>query len=91
MPFNSSGGGGRLANYNRWLNQLEQSPLEETELELQPHIELLGEQVPQLIANGEALLFRAGSGPEWISISVFVVSAFLGIWLIYGIFRSGRL
>jgi ubiquinone biosynthesis protein len=38
-----------------------------------------------------ALLFRAGSGPEWISISVFVVSAFLGIWLIYGVFRSGRL
>jgi ubiquinone biosynthesis protein len=38
-----------------------------------------------------ALLFRAGSGTEWISISVFVVSAFLGIWLIYGVFRSGRL
>jgi len=38
-----------------------------------------------------ALLFRAGSGPEWISISVFVISAFLGIWLIYGVFRSGRL
>jgi ubiquinone biosynthesis protein len=38
-----------------------------------------------------ALLYRAGSGPAWISVSVFVASAFLGIWLIYGVFRSGRL
>ncbi|MBI1310150.1 AarF/ABC1/UbiB kinase family protein [bacterium] len=38
-----------------------------------------------------ALLFRAGSGPAWISVSVFAISAFLGIWLIYGVFRSGRL
>lgn len=38
-----------------------------------------------------ALLYRSGSGPAWISVSVFGASAFLGIWLIYGVFRSGRL
>jgi ubiquinone biosynthesis protein len=39
-----------------------------------------------------ALVIRAtGSGAWWISIPAFVLSSFLGIWLIYGVFRSGRL
>jgi len=38
-----------------------------------------------------ALVFREGSSSTWISVPVFVLSGFLGVWLIYGILRSGRL
>ena len=38
-----------------------------------------------------SLLVRSGSTNEWFSIPIYVMSSFLGIWLIYGIFRSGRL
>jgi hypothetical protein len=46
-------GGGRLANMNRWLTQLGQTPLEESELALQPTVELFGEEVPMLISQGK--------------------------------------
>lgn len=45
-------GGGRLNNMNRWLSQMGQPPLEESELELQPRVTLLGEIVPMLISPG---------------------------------------
>ncbi len=45
-------GGGRLSNFNRWLNQLGADPLDESELELQPQLEILGKQAPMLIAQG---------------------------------------
>ena len=45
-------GGGRLNNMNRWLAQMGEPPLEASELDLQPKIELLGEEVPMLIARG---------------------------------------
>jgi hypothetical protein len=48
----SGSGGGRLNNMNRWLGQMGEPPLEESELDLKPRIELLGEQVPMLIARG---------------------------------------
>jgi len=38
-----------------------------------------------------ALIIRAGASTEWITVPIFVASSFLGIWLIYGVFRSGRL
>lgn len=40
-----------------------------------------------------ALVLRTGGGPLawWISVPTFILSSFLGIWLIYGVFRSGRL
>lgn len=38
-----------------------------------------------------ALVFREGSSSTWISVPAFVLSGFLGIWLIYGVLRSGRL
>lgn len=38
-----------------------------------------------------ALIHRTDSDSMWLSVPVFTVSAFLGIWLIYGVFRSGRL
>ncbi|MFQ5735071.1 MAG: ABC1 kinase family protein, partial [Planctomycetaceae bacterium] len=38
-----------------------------------------------------ALVLRTGADNLWFSIPIYVVSSMLGIWLIYGIFRSGRL
>ncbi|MEX0725728.1 MAG: AarF/UbiB family protein [Planctomycetaceae bacterium] len=38
-----------------------------------------------------ALLMRAGSSSMWITLPIFLLSSLLGIWLIYGVFRSGRL
>ncbi len=38
-----------------------------------------------------ALLLRSGSDLKWLTVPIFAVSSLLGIWLIYGIFRSGRL
>lgn len=38
-----------------------------------------------------ALVFREGSSSTWISVPVFILSGFLGVWLIYGVLRSGRL
>ena len=48
----SGSGGGRLNNMNRWLAQMGEPPLGESELDLEPRTELLGEQVPMLIASG---------------------------------------
>ena len=45
-------GGGRLNNMNRWLDQMGEPPLEQSELDLQPKIALFGEFVPMLIAKG---------------------------------------
>jgi len=44
--------GGRLENFNRWLAQMGQPPLEETELDLQPPVIMFAEEVPMLIAKG---------------------------------------
>jgi ubiquinone biosynthesis protein len=38
-----------------------------------------------------SLVLRGGYAPLWFSIPAFALSSFLGIWLIYGVFRSGRL
>ncbi|MFV0445817.1 MAG: ABC1 kinase family protein [Planctomycetaceae bacterium] len=38
-----------------------------------------------------ALIIRSGSTSTWVMVPIFVLSGFLGIWLIYGILRSGRL
>jgi ubiquinone biosynthesis protein len=38
-----------------------------------------------------ALIIRTSPADSWISSIVFIISALLGMWLIYGIFRSGRL
>jgi ubiquinone biosynthesis protein len=37
-----------------------------------------------------ALLIRAGAN-QWITLPIYILSSLLGMWLIYGIFRSGRL
>jgi len=38
-----------------------------------------------------ALIIRSASSSTWITVPVFALSGMLGIWLIYGILRSGRL
>ena len=38
-----------------------------------------------------ALIIRSDADALWLSVPVFVLSSFLGIWLIYGVLRSGRL
>ena len=38
-----------------------------------------------------ALVMRSGTQTLWLSIPFFTLSSFLGIWLIYGVLRSGRL
>lgn len=38
-----------------------------------------------------ALILRSGFDEWWLSVPVYIVSSLLGIWLIYGVFRSGRL
>lgn len=38
-----------------------------------------------------ALILKTGAHSYWLSIPVYVISSMLGTWLIYGIFRSGRL
>lgn len=38
-----------------------------------------------------SLIIRGGADHWWISVPVYVLSSLLGLWLIYGIFRSGSL
>lgn len=38
-----------------------------------------------------AIVIQAGATSPWITVPPFVLSGFLGIWLVYGILRSGRL
>ncbi len=43
------------------------------------------------IIVASALVLRSANDPWWLTLPMFVLSSILGIWLIYGIFRSGRL
>lgn len=45
-------GGGRLNNFNRWLGQFGQEPLQDTELMLQPTVFFFNEEVPLLVCEG---------------------------------------
>jgi ubiquinone biosynthesis protein len=46
--------------------------------------------VTSAILLSSAIILRGG-GSLWINIPAFLISGFLGVWLIYGILRSGRL
>lgn len=65
-----------------------------TELDRSGNRIVVGLVMSSLIV-ASALIIRSGSGSgfnsSWITIPVFTLSSLLGIWLIYGIFRSGRL
>ena len=38
-----------------------------------------------------ALILRTEGNTYWVSVPVYLISSLLGLWLIYGVFRSGRL
>ena len=61
-----------------------------TELDRSSNRVVIGVVMSSLII-ASALVLRAGYAPLWFSVPAFVLSSFLGIWLIYGILRSGRL
>jgi ubiquinone biosynthesis protein len=61
-----------------------------TELDRSSNRVVIGVVMASLIISS-SLVLRAGSASLWFSIPVFVLSSLLGIWLIYGVFRSGRL
>lgn len=61
-----------------------------TELDRSSNRLVIGLVVSSLIL-ASALFIMADPGMRWLSILMFVVSSLLGVWLIYGIFRSGRL
>ncbi len=61
-----------------------------TEVDRSSNRVVIGVVMASLIISS-SLVLRAGSASLWFSIPVFVLSSLLGIWLIYGVFRSGRL
>jgi ubiquinone biosynthesis protein len=61
-----------------------------TELDRSSNRVVISLVVAALILSS-ALVLRTGSQPVWFTVPLFVLSSLLGIWLIYGIFRSGRL
>ncbi len=61
-----------------------------TELDRSSNRVVIGVVMSSLIV-ASALIIRTGPGSLWFSLPVFLASSFLGIWLIYGVFRSGRL
>ena len=40
-------------------------------------------------ATASALLIRSAPDSHWFAVPIFLLSSLLGLWLIYGIFRSG--
>jgi hypothetical protein len=48
-----AGAGGTLANVNRWLNQMGEEPVTESQLAALPEVSLLGEDVPLVAAQGD--------------------------------------
>jgi ubiquinone biosynthesis protein len=63
-----------------------------TELDRSSNRIVIGMVMSSLIV-ASALIVRTGSAinSSWFTIPAFVLSSLLGVWLIYGIFRSGRL
>ncbi|MDB5340580.1 MAG: ubiB [Planctomycetaceae bacterium] len=65
-----------------------------TELDRSGNRIVVGLVMSSLIV-ASALIVRSGTvsgiNSTWITIPVFILSSLLGVWLIYGIFRSGRL
>jgi ubiquinone biosynthesis protein len=52
---------------------------------------VIGMVMSALIVASALVVRASGMAAWWISAPTFVLSSLLGIWLIYGIFRSGRL
>ena len=52
---------------------------------------VIGMVMSSLLVSSALVIRMAGLGTWWISVPTFVLSSLLGVWLIYGVFRSGRL
>ncbi len=52
---------------------------------------VIGVVMSSLIVASALIIRSTGSAAWWISVPTFILSSLLGIWLIYGVFRSGRL
>lgn len=52
---------------------------------------VIGLVMSSLIVASALVIRSAGIAAWWIAVPTFVLSSLLGIWLIYGVFRSGRL
>ncbi|MGE3317554.1 MAG: ABC1 kinase family protein [Planctomycetaceae bacterium] len=61
-----------------------------TEIDRSSNRVVIGLVLSSLIV-ASALVIRAGIGTLWFSIPIFLLSSLLGAWLVYGVFRSGRL
>ncbi len=62
-----------------------------TEVDRSSNRVVIGLVMSSLIVASALVIRSAGDAAWWISVPTFVLSSFLGIWLIYGVFRSGRL
>jgi ubiquinone biosynthesis protein len=73
--------------------QLEHRHLEHliTEVDRSSNRVVVGMVMSALIVASALIIRTSGSAAWWISVPTFVLSSLLGMWLIYGIFRSGRL
>jgi ubiquinone biosynthesis protein len=61
-----------------------------TELDRSSNRVVIGVVMSSLIV-ASALVIRSAVGSLWFSVPLFLLWSLLGIWLIYGVFRSGRL
>jgi ubiquinone biosynthesis protein len=73
--------------------QLEHRHLEHliTELDRSSNRVVIGMVMSALIMASALVMRTAGTSAWWLSVPAFALSSLLGIWLIYGVFRSGRL
>lgn len=62
-----------------------------TELDRSSNRVVIGMVMSSLILASALVLRVAGNTAWWVSLPAFVLSSLLGVWLIYGVFRSGRL
>lgn len=62
-----------------------------TELDRSSNRVVVGLVMSAMIMASALVIRTTGVATWWISVPAFVLSSLLGIWLIYGIFRSGRL
>jgi ubiquinone biosynthesis protein len=52
---------------------------------------VIGVVMSSLIVASALVIRSSGADVWWVAVPTFVLSSLLGIWLIYGVFRSGRL
>ncbi len=73
--------------------QLEHRGIEHviSELDRSGNRMVIGLVLASLIVASALVITRGTEITLWFSVPVFAVSSLLGVWLIYGIFRSGRL